>query len=105
MFPLVTASIVANFYVQIITFIDNLNFSGADWFPSGPAGYLLLITPEAAAVVPSAPMVLNGWLADGLLVCFVLNIVTQISHIDRRASRTVAPSAIPRATVSSPSHP
>lgn len=74
MFSFVTVSVVANFYVQIIAFIDNRNFPGIDWYPPGPTGYLLLTGSEAVVVVSSAPMILNGWLADGLLLyrCFVI---------------------------------
>ena len=103
MFSFVTVSIVANSYVQIIAFIDNRNFPGADLLSPGPTGYFLLIVSEAIVVMASAPMVLNGWLADGLLVCFAMNIVTWISHIDRRASYIVASLFTPKATGSSPS--
>jgi len=55
-----------------ISFVDNREFPGiGDGVPPGPTGYKFFIHPKAITIVSSLMFLLNNWLADGLLVCFV----------------------------------
>ena len=54
------------------SFVDNREFPGlGDKAPPGPIGFKFSIHPKAITVVSSLMFLLNNWLADGLLVCFV----------------------------------
>lgn len=55
-----------NLNIQSISFIDNRRFVHRD--EGGPLGYQWSIRPMAISMVPGAAFVLNGLLADGLLV-------------------------------------
>ena len=69
MFSFVTIYTVMCLNLQFVSNIDNREFPGADvMFPPGPLGYQFLIYSEAISIVPIAMFLLNGWLADGLLV-------------------------------------
>ena len=58
--------------LQSISFIDNRAFPGVDGlvFP-GPLGYQLSVYYKAINLVPNFMVLLNNWLADGLLVSSV----------------------------------
>lgn len=61
--------------LQSIAFIDNRAFPGVDGLiPPGPLGYQLLVYPNAIVVVPNLMVLLNSWLADGLLLyrCYII---------------------------------
>jgi hypothetical protein len=55
--------------LQSNAYIDNREFPGIDGLvPPGPLGYQLSIYYKAIVLVPNLMVLLNSWLADGLLV-------------------------------------
>ena len=79
MFSFVTLSIVIPQYNLSTVYINNRGFPGNREFPPGPLGYEFLIS-EVAAPNPLndvlyAAFPLNQWLADGLLVGPISNLV------------------------------
>ena len=69
MFSLLTVLIAMSSSVLSISFINNRQFSGVvDLIAPGPFGYELFISPMAISFIPNAMVILNNWLADGLLV-------------------------------------
>ena len=69
MFSLATVFTGMTLHIQSISFIDSREFTGDTLLPPGPLGYQVLLDSEPIGIVPSAVLVLNQWLADGLLVC------------------------------------
>lgn len=73
MFSFVTVYTATSLDLQSISYIDNREFPGVDGLlPPGPLGYQLFIYSKAINIVPNVMVLLNNWLADGLLVKFVL---------------------------------
>ena len=69
MFSILTVLIVISSDILSIMFIDSRQFPGVvGLVPPGPYGYLLYISPMAISALPDAMVILNNWLADGLLV-------------------------------------
>ena len=79
MFSFVTIYTATNLDMLSISFIDNREFPGiADaGIPPGPVGYQLFIIPGALNMVTNSMILLNTWLADGLLVSSVLVYVSK----------------------------
>ena len=77
MFLLVTVNWCTNFYIYSTSSIDNREFPGGLTTPlySKPMNY-----------IPEIAFFLNSWLADGLLVCSVSNLTTQMPHPGRSSS-------------------
>lgn len=74
MFSFVTVYVGTSLHLQSISYIDNRAFPGVDGLvPPGPLGYQLLIYSTAINIVPNVMVLLNNWLADGLLVSSVLS--------------------------------
>lgn len=74
MFLIVTIYTALTLNLQSISYIDNRGFPGdADTLPHGPIGYQFL---DSTDFVPNVMLLLNIWLADGLLVSCVSNSVT-----------------------------
>ena len=51
-----------------ISYVDNRAFPGVGKIPPGPRGYGLTIFSGPIFLVPNLTVILNSWLADGLLV-------------------------------------
>jgi len=74
-----------------ISFIDNREFPGVDGVVApGPLGYQVLINSSALRIVPSFMFLLNYWLADGLLVGSLPNLVPTRSVSNALSSSIVA---------------
>ena len=72
MFSLATVYTGMILDVLSVAYIDNRAFPGVgDMIPPGPLGYQLLIFSDAINLVPNLVVILNSWLADGLLVSSV----------------------------------
>ena len=83
MFSFVTIYTGTNLNILSLAYIDNREFPGfEDVVPPGPLGYQLFIYSTAISIVPNVMVLLNNWLADGLLVSSVLSWqVTQVPHV------------------------
>ena len=104
MFSFVTVYTAMNSDTISIAFIDNREFPGVgDVLPPGPMGYQSFIYSKAISIVPNLMFLLNNWLADGLLVRFAPDSLTQGSHASCSSSSIVATLSIPRTPGSSPS--
>lgn len=69
MFSIVTVFTAANLALQSISYIDNREYSGVNGMSlSGPCGYRKFIYSGAGGIILHLMFLLNGWLADGLLV-------------------------------------
>ena len=69
MFSFVTIYTGTSLDLQSVSYIDNREFPGVDGLvPPGPLGYQLFIYSSAISIVPNLMVLLNNWLADGLLV-------------------------------------
>ena len=78
MFSFVTVYIATSLDLQSISYIDNREFPGIDGIvPPGPLGYQLSIYYKAIDLVPNLMVLLNNWLADGLLVSSVPALVPE----------------------------
>lgn len=73
MFSFVTIYTAANLVFQSISYIDNREFPGGDGSPPGPFGYQVANYFMGISVVQTVAFLINGWLADGLLLhrCYV----------------------------------
>ena len=97
MFFIVTISTGLGLNLQSMAYIDGREFRGGGEFPPGPMGYKLLIYAKAISLVPNITFYMNQWLADGLLVSFMLN--SKMSLTCRTTpSSTVVTLSIPGAT-------
>lgn len=74
MFLFLTIFNITNIHLQSISYIDNREFSGGDVGYPGPIGYQLSIYSDAINVIPFVMILLNQWLADGLLLyrCYII---------------------------------
>ena len=73
MFSLVSAGTAMRLSVQSSSYIDNREFPGTEsGLLPGPIGYQGLIVPDAINLAQNIIFALNNWLADGLLVSFLL---------------------------------
>ena len=53
-----------------ICYVDDRKFSNVDTTLTGPWGYLLdILYWKAINLIPNTTLLLNNWLADGILVC------------------------------------
>lgn len=68
MFSFVTIYTATNLAFQSMSYIDNREFPGGGGSPPGPLGYQLFNNFMGISVVQTVVFLLNGWLADGLLV-------------------------------------
>ena len=68
-FSVVTVLIAMQLNLQSISYIDNREYPGVDGVtPPGPLGYQESIHASALTVIPDLMFLLNGWMADALLV-------------------------------------
>ena len=96
MFSFVTISCAMNRTILSIAYIDNREFSGVGFYPSGPIEYLTFAQPGAVlSIISFLWFPINQWLADGLLVGSASNPVAQVSDVDRPFSCIVVMSFIP----------
>ena len=77
MFSFATVATAMALNLQSISHIDNRGFLAGGALPPGPLGYQLLLSPKAISLVPNLTLQLNQWLADGLMVTFVPNSLSQ----------------------------
>ena len=104
MFSFATIYAAMSFNIQSISFIDNRNFPGvAREAPPGPFGYQLFISSTAIAIAPTPMILINDWLAVGLLVS-VSSSAAHVPNVDRSSSSIVATSFTLRTTGRSSSH-
>lgn len=75
MFLLLTTFVVTVLCQETASYIDNRGFAGLGSLPPGPIGYWRSTTARAPTVISYLPPVLNGWLADGLLLyrCHIIH--------------------------------
>ena len=79
MFSLATVYTATNLNVQSVSFIDNREFPGVEGvLPPGPLGYLWF-NSRVLCTVPNLMFLLNNWLADGLMVGSLFDVV-QLSN-------------------------
>jgi len=73
MFSFVTIYTATNLAFQSISYIDNREFPGGGGLDPGPLGYQFFSYSIGISVVQTVVFLLNGWLADGLLLhrCYV----------------------------------
>lgn len=72
MFSFATIYTAFTLNIESISFIDNRNFPGVgEALPPGPLGYQFLIYSRPMGIVPNVMFLLDNWLADGLLVCWI----------------------------------
>jgi hypothetical protein len=95
MFSFVTIFTATNLDIQSNSYIDNREFPGVCVLPLGPLRYQSLTYSGAIVVCRSLMFLLNSWLADGLLVSFVLNSTDQVSYAGRPRSFIVSTLSIP----------
>lgn len=74
MFSLATAYIAMSANIQSISFIDNRAFPATVNGVPGPVGFQFLLGQEVIGFAPTCIILLNGWLADALLLyrCYVV---------------------------------
>lgn len=68
MFLSATIYTAINLDLQSTSSIDNREFPGDGVLFPGPLGYQFFINSRPITIVPDTLILLNGWLADGLLV-------------------------------------
>lgn len=96
MFTFLTILIATLLDLQSVSYIDNRAFPGADGAPwAGPVAYQLFIYSKPISVAPVIMFLLNNWLADGLLVSAMLNLVAQLLNAAPSSSSTVVVLSIP----------
>jgi len=79
MFSLATVYTTTNLNVQSVSFIDNREFPGVEgMLPPGPLGYLWF-NSGMLCTVPNLMFLLNNWLADGLMVGSLSDVI-QLSN-------------------------
>lgn len=74
MFLIVTIFTGTTVNLLSVSFVDNRAFLGIDILPPGPVGYEFLMTSNAIGIFPTLMVLLNNWLASGLLLhrCYVV---------------------------------
>ena len=80
MFSFVTIYTATNLTFQSISYIDNREFPGGGGLAPGPLGYQFSSYSMGISVVQTVVFLLNGWLADGLLVGSVFSSVVWRSN-------------------------
>ena len=79
MFSIATVYTATNLNVQSVSFVDNREFPGVEGvLPSGPLGYLWS-NSRVLCTVPNLMFLLNSWLADGLMVGSLSDVI-QVSN-------------------------
>ena len=68
MFSFVTVYTAMNLNAQSTSFIDNRKFPGQDDQSRGPLGYQAFARSKLPNLIPNLMLLLNCWLANGLLV-------------------------------------
>ena len=82
MFSFATIYTATSLSLQSDSYIDNREFPGVDGLvPPGPLGYQLALYYKAIVLVPNLMVLLNNWLADGLLVSTTLTQSTEYLKI------------------------
>ena len=77
MFSLATIQIAVGAHFQSISYIDNREFPGlVGAISPGPIGYSVFVDHEALDILSLVIFFLNAWLADGLLVSSLLDVVS-----------------------------
>ena len=75
-FSLVTVLTGMHFNIRSISYIDNRNFPGAEgMIPPGPFGYQQSIGHSALSIISNVMFVMCIWLANGLLVSSLFDVV------------------------------
>ena len=91
MFSIATVLTGMGLNLGSISFIDNREFPGVDGVVApGPLGYQVLINSSALRIVPSFMFLLNYWLAGGLLVGSLFNLIPTRSVTNALSSSIVA---------------
>ena len=81
MFSCATVVIGTTQNIASVSFIDNREYPGIEGvFPPGPLGYQSMICSKAPGIAPNLTTLLSYWLADGLLVCSILDPPAQESN-------------------------
>jgi len=104
MFSLATVYTATKLNVQSVSFIDNREFPGIDGsIAPGPLGYLWS-NSRALCTVPNLMFLMSNWLADGLMVGSLFNVVrVRVSNTYFPSSSTVVTWFTPRTPGSSSS--
>ena len=93
MFLAATISLATGLNVEFLSYITGREFPGVGGLPSGPLGDQFLPQFILTETVSNVTSQINQWLADGLLVSFVQNSVTQVSNVTRLSSYIVVGSS------------
>lgn len=88
-FLFVTVFTVINLNVLSVSYVDNRETHGGPE-PPGPLGYQYSTYSTISGVVSTIMFLLNNLLADGLLVCFVINSAGRVSDVVCSSSSIVA---------------
>ena len=64
-----------------IEYINGREFPGNDTFLPGPIGYGAIFDLQASNPISNAMFPLNQWLADGLLVSSILDLVASVCNV------------------------
>ena len=88
MFSFVTVYTAMNLQIQSNSFIDNRqDIKGWSTPLSGPLKYQYNIRSAVLGLIPSIMFNLNNWLADGLLVCSLFDVVPLTRVSDNCSTR------------------
>jgi hypothetical protein len=88
-FSFATIYTVLSLDIQSISYIDNREFPRIGGVDPGPIGYQAFVWLQPISRIASYPLLLNGWLTDGLLVCSSFNSVPEVSNTGRSSSSIV----------------
>jgi len=95
-FAAFTMFTVTSLAMLSICYVDDREFSKADTSFTGPWGYLLdILYWKAINLIPNTMLLLNNWLADGILVCPPAISGAQAPDIRPSSSSTVATLSTP----------
>lgn len=72
MFSFVTINTGMGLNLSSTAYINHREFSGIAGGDTGPIGYKSFVSSNAIRIVPNTMFELNQWLADGLLVSYLL---------------------------------
>lgn len=67
MFSFVTVYTAVNLNILSDSYVENREFPGTDSLSPGPSGYQAMVYSDAVGIVSTVMVLLNNWLADGLL--------------------------------------
>ena len=90
MFSFATIYFGMGLNIQSLCFVDNREFAEGGLYSSGPTGYKIVLYRKAISLIPNTLFLVNGWLADGLLVSSALISVPQTFDICHPSSSIVA---------------